>query len=162
MQVLINSMFVLNMLYFTTTLVEGAVLIADESVPKEVAEQAQCYAQLLALDQHVYIAISFSRDLPPGVDGYTRYQNTESYNEGHQIRIVINANINRAQQIRVLAHEMIHAKQFVEGRLVRCSTGHYSWERGVCTDTKHLPYYNRPWEKEAFKLGNQLYYTYTK
>lgn len=162
MQTLFNCILLLMGLCLPPKIPEASIAVFGPHVPEEITRQAQLYAQHLGIDQNVYIVISFSRNIPSGVSGCTRYRNIEHYNDSHQVHITISPDMNRVQQMRTLAHEMVHAKQFVEGELVRCDDRHYSWGEGICLDIKRISYYSRPWEKEAHKLGNLLYYTYKK
>lgn len=47
----------------------------------------------------------------------------------------------------VLAHEMVHAKQFLEGRLREVDGKHF-W---LGEDAGHYSYYEQPWEIEAYE-----------
>jgi len=50
-----------------------------------------------------------------------------------------------------LAHELVHAKQFIRGDL---HPRLYKWKKQDC---KNMSYGKRPWEKEAYLLENELY-----
>lgn len=162
MRILFSSILAISTLCSYAVMAEATIIKAHPSVSEEIIQQAQFHARQLGLAQNVYIAISFSQNIPSGFSGYTRYRNIESLNGGHQVRIVISSDMSRHRQKRVLAHEMVHAKQFVEGKLVKCRDRHYSWSEGMCLDIKRISYYNRPWEKEAYKLGNRWYQAYKK
>lgn len=55
-----------------------------------------------------------------------------------------------------LCHEMVHLKQYVDGRLsIDKTTGNCNWEGDIFT--KDTPYYQRPWEEEAFGLQSTIY-----
>ena len=56
----------------------------------------------------------------------------------------------------VICHEMVHLKQYEDGRLsIDKTTGNCNWEGD--TFTKDTPYYQRPWEEEAFGLQSTIY-----
>lgn len=60
--------------------------------------------------------------------------------------------------IRTVAHELIHAKQFIRGQMSSTSD---NWiEKGVKKDCRRLPYKKLPWEKEAYGLEDELFETY--
>lgn len=56
------------------------------------------------------------------------------------------------QQMQALAHEMVHAKQFLRGEL-NCE-GAWKW-KGRMADG--YAYTNQPWEKEAYRLERELF-----
>lgn len=49
-----------------------------------------------------------------------------------------------------LAHELVHAKQFIKGEL------HPSLQTWCKEDHSKTPYRRQPWEKEAYKLEKKL------
>ena len=56
------------------------------------------------------------------------------------------------QQMQALAHEMVHARQFLRGQL-NCD-GAWKW-KGRMADG--YEYENQPWEKEAYRLERILF-----
>ncbi|WKN46088.1 hypothetical protein [Tunicatimonas pelagia] len=59
-----------------------------------------------------------------------------------------------------MAHEMVHAQQLIEGRLVQCDLAHYRWKDQACEKVANIAYLDRPWEKEAMETGAALYNAY--
>lgn len=55
-----------------------------------------------------------------------------------------------------LAHELVHAKQYLKKELSPWQTG---WKKDY-RDYSKLDYHELPWEKEAFSLENKLFETY--
>lgn len=55
-----------------------------------------------------------------------------------------------------LAHELVHAKQFVKGEL------HNSLSIWKKSDYSKIPYSKTPWEKEAYLLEDKLYNKFWK
>jgi|TARA_R110000803_G_scaffold72306_3_gene135968 hypothetical protein len=56
------------------------------------------------------------------------------------------------QQMQALAHEMVHARQFLRGQL--SAVGVWKW-KGRNAD--NYAYTNQPWEKEAYRLERELF-----
>jgi hypothetical protein len=56
------------------------------------------------------------------------------------------------RQMQALAHEMVHARQFLRGQLT--SEGGFAW-KGRKADG--YEYMNQPWEKEAYRLERELF-----
>ena len=55
-----------------------------------------------------------------------------------------------------LAHELVHAKQFIKGEL------HPSLDKWKRLDYTNVPYSRTPWEKEAYLLEDKLFETHWK
>lgn len=56
------------------------------------------------------------------------------------------------KQMQALAHEMVHARQFLRGELT--AEGVWKW-KGRNAD--NYAYTNQPWEKEAYRLERELF-----
>lgn len=72
-----------------------------------------------------------------------------------EITIVLDSRLPLEQLAVTLAHEMVHAKQFAKGRLQTYMQGDTLinvWQGKVID----LPYYNRPWEREAWRQERDL------
>jgi hypothetical protein len=61
----------------------------------------------------------------------------------------------------ILAHEMVHLKQYVTGELVDIVDWVTMWQGELYRDTPE-DYLNTPWEKEAFGRQKQLYSAWRK
>jgi len=62
--------------------------------------------------------------------------------------------ISFLKQMHTLAHEMVHAKQFLRGELDYDENGEFTWKN---RSGKGYKYKNQPWEKEAEKLEKVLF-----
>jgi hypothetical protein len=67
-----------------------------------------------------------------------------------EIVITIAKRLSPIDIIRTLFHELVHLKQYVDGRLVNGSPN--TWKGHVYTET----YTNLPWEIEAFDLEEKM------
>lgn len=67
---------------------------------------------------------------------------------------------NRLNHIEIIAHEVVHLKQYHENRLVldSFSKNHISFD-GVVYDLDKIDYFDRPWETEAFSQQKVLFDT---
>lgn len=63
-----------------------------------------------------------------------------------QAVIFLEKNLGRYEAITIIAHELVHLQQRIEGRLI--TSGVLIWE-GEQWDS-NTPYTERPWEQEAF------------
>jgi len=71
--------------------------------------------------------------------------------------IIFIKDFNRATHIDVLSHELIHIKQYNDGRL-KHENGCVTWKEHEYTDAEvmDIPYDQREWEIEAFMEGRIL------
>ena len=65
---------------------------------------------------------------------------------------ITGAKLTFMEQMGVLAHEMVHAKQFLRGQLT--AEGAWRWKG---RNANGFEYENQPWEKEAYKLEKDLF-----
>lgn len=80
----------------------------------------------------------------------------EEYNNQNKARhftIEIDKDLTDDEQIRTIAHEMVHLKQYAYGELNEEMT---VW-CGKKVDSDAIPYNSQPWEIEAFGIGDILY-----
>lgn len=73
--------------------------------------------------------------------------------------IQVNSKLCKKNQIKTLAHEMVHIKQFARGEFMELDRDKYKWKSRVL----HLPeseYMRFPWEVEAYNMENKLYELY--
>lgn len=75
---------------------------------------------------------------------------------GTQNQFIIFTNeFSREKSIEVMTHELIHLQQYNTGRLVKTNGG-VIWEGFYIQSIGRIPYLARPWEMEAFVLGENL------
>jgi len=65
-----------------------------------------------------------------------------------------NEKISFLTQMQTLAHEMVHAKQFLRGELDYDENGEFTWKN---RSGRGYKYKNQPWEKEAEKFEKILF-----
>lgn len=58
-----------------------------------------------------------------------------------------------------LAHELIHAKQFIRGE-INCDNLKYRYKSGYTKDCSNMSYRETPWEKEAYGDERELFELY--
>jgi hypothetical protein len=81
--------------------------------------------------------------------GFCEYDEDE-----HEVTIIIAKRLSVKEAIRTIFHELVHAKQYSEGRLEHGSP--QIWEGIAIEDL----YENLPWEVEAFDLEEKMMKTF--
>ena len=128
---------------------------------EEYKGAAEFYAEKLGIPEDTIIAIGIYPQMP--VAGYCEFHEEEAV-PYFLIGIEENPEDEGAEDpISVLAHEMVHVKQYVNGELIDYGQ-HCSWKgvdyREVEADTED--YYFSPWEVEAFGIQVGLYRLYCR
>lgn len=134
-----------------------AYIISDN---EEFSKAAHFYADILGIPSSTIIGIKSYDDLG-GISGYCEYHTDEEVPY-----IIIGIEVTDEEQedpLSVLAHEMVHAKQYALGELVEKGRSSI-WKGNIIPD--YLPntkeYYFSPFEVEAFGMQVGLYRMYCR
>ncbi len=75
--------------------------------------------------------------------------------------IRVNNNLPYPEWQDVIAHEMVHARQYYTRQLIRNDRLTFLWKNRKYPLVNHIKHFERPWEIEAFAIGKLLtdYYT---
>lgn len=118
-----------------------------------VKYQARQYLDYLGVHEKVIIIISFSPNMPEKMQGLAYCVN--SPNDYQIIVVRIDTRQSKASQELVLAHEMIHAKQYAKGELQILHHQQVKWKNQHYFDVPSLRA-QQPWELEAYRVSKLL------
>lgn len=76
-----------------------------------------------------------------------------------EFEFVLNPSICRKNQIKTIAHELVHMQQFARGKLKHHSNLNFTW-MGKVLNPNRYKYQNIPWEKDAIQEEIKLYEWY--
>jgi hypothetical protein len=77
--------------------------------------------------------------------------------ENHQYIINLTKRVTRYNVAEIIAHEMVHIKQYEDGSLrIDPEHLHVIHFRGNAYNVNYTPYNLRPWEAEAFVMSSML------
>ena len=123
-------------------------------------EAAEFYATKLGIPENTIIGIALHSDLD--IAGYCQKHDDEAlpyYLVGIDERILD----GEEHPLSILAHEMVHIKQYVSGELVdtgtKCLWKGQEYEEYVPSSEE---YFFSPWEVEAFGMQVGLFHLYMK
>ena len=154
MRCLLSIVFLFPLLLRAETPV---VVISHHYAEKELEAFARWFADEMDWDPNVYILIEFKYDLPGHVAGYTLYEKQENLPQAiHQFMIRLDGSLHVNSLRNTLAHELVHVRQILEGRLVLHSRRHVVWQNESFRGPYWKPHDKRPWEEEAIGLGADL------
>lgn len=126
---------------------------------QELVDAACWYATALgiaSLDFELDIAMFSKADEETNTSGYIDYDDDKS------ATIYLAYELEDCEDImEILAHEMVHLKQYLKGELQNFILGHVIWKGTpmvIYTDPTDWGYWNSPWEMEAFGRQQGLNY----
>lgn len=133
------------------------VLIGNYHAKDEMEFFAEWVARDIEWPANVYIIIEFSAKLPEPLAGYTLYeQNQVDGDTIRQFMIRLDASQHTHMIRRTLAHELIHVRQIIEGRLILNNRRGITWMDQHYKRPYWKPHDKRPWEDEAIGLSANL------
>lgn len=104
--------------------------------------------------ENLSIVIKFDANLK---EDHAYCQWLDANDKPRKFRVVINSQMGRRKTLEILAHEMVHVKQYATGELKDYVYGnHVRWkgQKMFYDDTDDQNYYDSPWEIEAY--GRQI------
>ncbi len=127
---------------------------SDDSLA--IREQLVQYLTYLEVREKAHIFVIFSKAMPGKMKGLT-FCLDSAVNNGQVIKVWIDAQLSEKQQRLVLAHEMIHVKQYVKGELKVIDHKSAIW-KGRFLRHQYTGSRQRisPWEREAYQTDNLL------
>lgn len=91
-------------------------------------------------------------DFDGSSDAVCEFTNTEEA----KVTISIRKACSAKNILLNLAHEIVHAKQFINGELVALDEGMNVW-RGILIDENDIDYWDQPWEIDAYGREYGMY-----
>ena len=125
-----------------------------------VKQGAEFYGEVLLgkrMAKNIYLDIKLTNDLKKKekAQGYCHIID-DSLSRPREFMIELDASMKYSfdQILTWLAHEMVHLKQFVRGELFDYENGRVQWKSRTFG---RVHYTDQPWEKEAYRLEEELY-----
>ena len=120
-----------------------------------IRQQVQLSLDHLDIQENLHLTVSISARMPGKLKGITLSHPSPEPDKSYIIRVLIDARLSQTEQLLVLAHEMIHVKQYVKKELKVLDDRRVVWKEKVYFVSHG---YNRsmPWEKEAYYAGPGL------
>ncbi len=144
-----------GMLWINIAFAQPIIRILESDDSLSVKNQIAQYLAQLGVHENIYLSVNFSTHMPRKLAGMTFCLNAPAPNIHLAIRVWVDARLDKTQQKLVLAHEMIHVKQYAKGELIIVDEQQMLW--------KGRKYYYRlshnqqaPWENEAYRTDNLL------
>ena len=120
-----------------------------------IKKQVALYLEQLDVREQVYLTVVFTPQMPEKLEGITLCVSPSAPNDSQFIKVKINARLGKKQQEIMLAHEMVHVKQYAKGELIVNTDQQVIW-KGRKYFYQPAARQHLPWENEAFQQDNRL------
>lgn len=122
---------------------------------KRMVSACEFYAKKLGISKmDATILIAFKHDYLKTFNVYA----TCEYIETGKVCIEVDSKLHNNILLEIMAHEMVHAKQYLKGQLSQSFDGLMLW-KGKKVKAE-LSYIKQPWELEAMRKQTVLNYQY--
>lgn len=124
-----------------------------------VSKQVAQYLEYLDIRENVRLAVIFPRTMPKSYAGITICVNGTDLKKDIRylnIKVYLDARQPKFLQRIVLAHEMIHVKQYAKGELVVTNQREVMWKGQKYSSHNAEHGDPRPWEREAYRNDIRL------
>ncbi|MBC9796396.1 hypothetical protein [Sinomicrobium weinanense] len=146
--------FIASMFSVNAVLSQPVVLIKGSKAPGMVMEMVEQFMEHLDIVENIHLTISFTSHVPKNMKGITFCLDSPKPDGYHHIAVWLDIDLSLMQNLVVLAHEMVHVKQYAKEELIMINREWVAW-KGKRYKAK---VYSRkmPWEVEAFRSDNKL------
>jgi hypothetical protein len=150
-----------GMLWMNLIFSQPIIKVSGSEDSLTVKEQVVQYLEHLEVRENIYLTIIFTSDMLKEFEGVTICVNEADLIKSisYQIlRVYIDIDVcqSKFRQRIVLAHEMIHVKQFIKGELIVISNQQVMWKgqkyRSQGANNSRIA----PWEIEAYRNDDRL------
>jgi hypothetical protein len=129
---------------------------------KDIRKAVETFAGYLLSDKlssRIELKIILSKKhLSKGIDGYCDWMDNSK--SPRMFEIVVRPSLKSEDLLQLLAHEMVHLKQFAKNELFDYSCGSKSRFNGKVYTRDKIDYWFLPWEIEAYGRERGLYVKY--
>ena len=122
---------------------------------RDAIQAAAFYARLLGIGTRNFtLEIDFKFDYIKTFQIYA----CVDYHSQKRVTLEIDAGLSNEKMLTIMAHEMVHVKQYIKKELTESKSELQLW-KGKKIDAA-TPYHRCPWELEAHKKQSVLYWEY--
>lgn len=106
--------------------------------------------------RHIEVSVLFTKKLDECFTGEVGVDDYNVLGAPREFTILVKKGMDEEEILKTLSHELVHVRQYARQELNEECT---RW-RGRRINSDEVDYYDLPWEKEAFTIGDQLYEEY--
>lgn len=144
-----------GLLWSSLVFAQPIVRVTNAEDPLAVRKQVLQYLAYFDITEDVYINIIFAKHMPSSLDGITFCPDPVKPLPYQIIKVRIADRLSKRKKRLILAHEMIHVKQYAKGELKVIDDKKVMWKGHIFHNhysgsTSQLS----PWEREAYRNDN--------
>ncbi len=147
----------LGLILSSACIAQSIISIRGDADVIAIRNQVNRSLDYLNIQEALHIDICFTENIPEKLKGLTlavpATDDTTSTLQFYRIRI--DARLDDVNRLSVLAHEMMHIRQYVKGDLKITKSHEIIW-KGKKYPFKHLNHRKNPWELEAYRHDQYL------
>lgn len=153
--IIVSGTLTILLFGMNTALSQPVVEVKGSSHARAVKRQVHAYLDHLDVQESPHLTVRFSHRMPSKLNGITISLPSPKPDAYQVLKVLIDARLTASKQRLVLAHEMIHVKQYAKGELVSIDKNQVMWQG---RKRYYARAYNRvtPWEKEAYRGDRAL------
>ncbi len=121
-----------------------------------VRDQVAQYLNYLDVWENIHVSVGFTTKMPDKLEGMTFCLDSTASTTYQIMRVWIDARLSKTEQKFVLAHEMIHVKQYAKGELREIDQEQVMWKGRKFQYHGAAERHRAPWESEAYKNDHWL------
>lgn len=129
----------------------------------DVRARVDFYLDYLEINQDILVLVTFVDFKPHNekhTEGVLGTTIPTTFEGKPMIHILIEKTVSYNKQMLILAHEMVHLKQFINGELIEHNDEHFTWKGKDVYRVQEIQYSKRGWEREALDLQSKLHHNY--
>ena len=128
--------------------------VKNQKFRKEMREALYFFEEQLNIgDDYEYVLVKVKVTKNIDVYGYCNIEHYDEEDNVIELAMEVQTGQTQSDTIHTLAHEMVHIRQYVTGKL----NDDMSMWNGEKIDSDSIDYDEHPWEIEAQELGDKLY-----
>ena len=133
---------------------QSVIQVIGSKSPRATERQVQAHLDQLDVQENIHLTIRFSTSMPEKLEGITISLPSPEPDVYQLLKVLINARLSASKQRLVLAHEMIHVKQYAKQELIILNDN-VIWKG---QNYLYAYEYNQrmPWEREAYRGDRTL------
>ena len=145
----------LTLLWTNAAFSQPVVKVKGSKNPQAIERHVQAHLDQLDVQESIHLTIRFSSRMPEKLEGITFSVPSPEPDVYQLLKVLIDARISESKQRLVLAHEMIHVKQYAKQELIVLNDKSVSWKG---QEYQYAYEYNQrtPWEQEAYRGDRTL------
>lgn len=132
-------------------------------VPTKLCKDAVKWYGKKLLGERLYHNVEITIDFDDAELGENTYGFCDWNDDNHRARdftITVHPDLGKRNMLLVLAHEMVHVKQYAKGEMKDYLRARRVKWKGKVYNDKNINYWDLPWEIEAHGREKGLYYRF--